>query len=236
MAVPDLLRWVRDGKAPSQPEAQATREGAGGLRSSLADDVRQKAEIARALDGAGQLPLLFCAHRRNAARHDLSAFRDEPRQQPHVLVVDLGRAFPRKRAALAAPEKRPARLSLLLRHWLVPSVLVGALGAASSRGGRGLSRNPPRSPPRSKRRPPPPKPPRSPPKPPRSPPKPPRSPPKPPRSSSRSRERLCRTMAEGPSSSSSTRIVMKRMTSSLIDIWRSISATAAGGASMLSSE
>jgi hypothetical protein len=43
-------------------------------------------------------------------------------------------------------------------------------------------------------------------------------------------------MAEGPSSSSSTRIVMKRMTSSLIDIWRSISATAAGGASMLSSE
>ena len=43
-------------------------------------------------------------------------------------------------------------------------------------------------------------------------------------------------MAEGPSSSSSTLMVMKRITSSEIVIWRSISATAAGGATMLSSE
>src|SRR5438552_15444588 len=61
-------------------------------------------------------------------------------------------------------------------------------------------------------------------------PRPPRPPkPRPPRSS---RLLPAFIMAEGPSSCFSTRTVMKRMTSSLIDIWRSISAIAAGGASI----
>src|SRR5215208_6558608 len=232
-----LFTWLSpisfDGlEMKSHPSLKAARRRRASFNSL--HDIGQKAEKTRALDCPRELPLPFCAHRRDSARNDLAPFGNESRQKPDVLVVDLRCAFARERAALPAPEKWPACLSLLLGHYLLSTFGFVVCGASSLRGVRGgLSRGGPRSL-RSNLRPPP-KPPRSPPNP-RSPPKPPRSPPKPPRSSSRSRERLCRITADGPSSSASTRTVMNRITSSLIDICRSISATAAGGASMLSSE
>src|SRR5215217_1425705 len=219
-----LFTWLSpisiDGlEMKSHPSLKAARRERASF--NLLHDIGQKAEKARALDCPRELPLPLGAHRRDPARNDLAPFGNEPRQEPDVLVVDFRCAFARERAALPAPEKRPAGLSLLLGHYLPSTFGFVVCGASSLRGVRGgLSRGGPRSP-RSNRRPPP---------------KPPRSPPKPPRSSSRSRERLCRITADGPSSSASTRTVMNRITSSLIDICRSISATAAGGASMLSRE
>src|SRR3569623_1267778 len=159
----------------------------------LANDVGQQAQEPRALDGAGELTLLLRGYRGDAARHDLAALGDVTHQQLAVLVVDLRRIGSRERAALATTEKRAACTSF--SHWSYsPSVVVVS---ASSRGRRG---------PRSPRKPPPSRsPPRKPPS--RSPRKPPpsRSRKPPPRTTrSRSRSAL-RIIADGPSSSSSTR-------------------------------
>src|SRR6201997_4835276 len=155
----------------------------------LANDVGKQAEETRALDGAGELALLLGGHGRDAARHDLAALGDVTHQQLGILVVDLRRVRTRERAGLAATEKRTTCTSFSHDSYS-PSPT-----SASSRGRRG-----PRSP-RSPRKPPP-RSSRSPRKPPPS--RSPRKPPPPRSSRSRSRSAL-RIMAEGPSSSSSTR-------------------------------
>src|SRR5579871_5682302 len=141
--------------------------------TALADHVRQKAKEPRALDGAGELALLLGGDRGDPARHDLAALGHVTHQQLGILVVDLRRIRTRKRAALAAAEKRTACTSF--SHDSYSSL---ALASASSRGRRG----------------------------PRSPRKPPPSSRKPPPRSSRSRSRSAlRIIADGSSSSSSTR-------------------------------
>src|SRR3954468_24197698 len=162
----------------------------------LANDVGQQAQEPRALDGAGKLTLLLRGNRGDAARHDLAALGDVTHQQLGVLVVDLRSIRARERAALAATEKRAACTSFSHCSYS-PSVVVVVVVSASSRGRCG---------PRSPRKPPPSRsPPRKPPS--RSPRKPPsRSPRKRPPRSSRSRSRSAlRIIADGPSSSSSTR-------------------------------
>src|SRR4051812_34201800 len=146
----------------------------------LANNVGQQAQEPRALDGAGEFTLLLGGDGGDAARHDLAALGDVTHQQLGILIVDLRRIRTRERAGLAAAEKRTACTSL--SHCCYSSTAA----STSSRGRRG---------PRSPRKPPS-----------RSPRKPPsRSPRKPPRSSrSRSRSAL-RIIADGPSSSSSTR-------------------------------
>src|SRR5882672_9503841 len=167
----------------------------------LGDEVGQERQETRALDRLGEFALLLGRHRRDAARHDLAALRDEALQKAHVLVVDLGRIGAGERAALAAAREGTA----LGAHSSSPGTMA-ATGAPPSSPKRGRSRRGGRSPQRS-----------------------PRSPP------GRSAFSALRIMmAEGPSSSASTRTVRKRMMSSLIDIVRSISFTAADGASMLS--
>src|SRR3954452_5606283 len=161
----------------------------------LANDVGQQAQEPRALDGAGKLTLLLRGHRGDAARHDLAALGDVTHQQLGVLVVDLRSIRARERAALAATEKRAACTSFSHCSYSPSVVVVVVVVSASSRGRRGPRKPPPsRSPPR--------KPPsRSPRKPPPS-----RSPRNPPPRSSRSRSRSAlRIIADGPSSSSSTR-------------------------------
>src|SRR5262245_58083578 len=156
----------------------------------LPNDVGQKAEETRALDGAREFTLLLGGDGRDAARHDLAALGDVTHQQLGILVVDLRRVGARERAALAAAEKRTACTSF--SHGSYSSSVVVA--SASSRGRRG---------PRSPRKPPPSRSPRKPP-PSRSPRKPPSR--KPPPRSSRSRSRSAlRIIADGPSSCSSTR-------------------------------
>src|SRR5215510_11728677 len=118
----------------------------------LANDVGEKPEETRALDGAGELTLLLGGHRRDAARHDLTALGDVTHQQLGILVVDLRRIRARERAALATAEKRTACTGFSHGSYS-PSVVV----SASSRGRRG-----PRSP-RSPRKPPPSRSPRKPP-------------------------------------------------------------------------
>src|ERR1700760_1214739 len=165
------------------------RHTAAGSRS-LANDVRQQAEEAGALDGARELALLLGRHGGDPARHDLAALGHVAHQQLGVLVVDLRRVRTGERAGLAATEERAA-----CGGFSHGSYSSSAGVSASSRGRRG---------PRSPRNPPPSRSPRKPP-PSRSPRKPPSRKPPPPRSSrSRSRSAL-RIMAEGPSSCSSTR-------------------------------
>src|SRR5581483_9930443 len=204
--------------------------------SSLLNHVGQETEEARALDGLCQEALLLRRDRGDAGGNDLAALRDEAGKQTDVLVVDLRRVIARERAGLAAPEERATATAAatttfaaaittavaaaftivtIAAHWASPSVLAGA----ASRGPRSeRKRSPPSRRGRSSRSP---RGPRS-----RSP-RGPRSP-----RSSRSRPLLC-SMADGPSSSASTRTVRWRITSSWMRMLRSISITAAAGASML---
>src|SRR3954471_15363214 len=152
----------------------------------LANDVGQQAQEPRALDGAGKLTLLLRGHRGDAARHDLAALGHVTHQQLGILVVDLRSVPTRERTGLAAAEERTACTSF--SHCPYSS----SVASTSSRGRRG-PRSPPRKPPS-----------RSPRKPPPS-----RSPRKPPPRSSRSRSRSAlRIIADGPSSSSSTRTLI----------------------------
>src|SRR5262245_16832688 len=77
----------------------------------LPDHVVEKAEEARALDGAREFTLLLGRDRRDAARHDLAALRDVALQQLHVLVVDLRRVRAGERAGLAPAEEGTAAAS-----------------------------------------------------------------------------------------------------------------------------
>src|SRR5579863_8105589 len=148
----------------------------------LANNVRKQTEETCALDGAREFALLLGGNRGDAARHDLAALGNVTHQQLGILVVDLRRIRTRERAGLAAAEKRTACTSF--SHCSYSS----SVASTSSRGRRG---------PRSPRKPPPSRSPRKPPS---------RSPRKPPPRSSRSRSRSAlRIIAEGPSSSSSTR-------------------------------
>src|SRR5690606_38197173 len=74
-----------------------------------ADDVGQKREEARALDGAGEFTLLLGGNRRDAARNDLAALRDVALQELHVLVIDLRGVGAGEGAGLATAEEGPAR-------------------------------------------------------------------------------------------------------------------------------
>src|SRR5512134_1980990 len=82
----------------------------------LADHIRQQREEPGAFDGARQLTLLGRRDRRDAARHDLAALRDEPLQQLEILIVDCGRVGAGKWAALAPAEKRASAV-----HGLTPA-------------------------------------------------------------------------------------------------------------------
>src|ERR1700674_28437 len=73
------------------------------------NDVRQKPQEPRALDGAGEFALLERRHRGDAARYDLAALGNVTLQQPHVLVVDFRCVGAREWAGLAPSEERPAR-------------------------------------------------------------------------------------------------------------------------------
>src|SRR5262245_10506455 len=57
-------------------------------RVSLIGRERNERQGARPLDGAHDLALVLGAGPRDAPREDLRALRDEPLQEPHVLVVD----------------------------------------------------------------------------------------------------------------------------------------------------
>src|SRR5262245_59631185 len=170
------------------------RRAQGSSRNGLPDHIGQEPEKARPLDGARELALLLGRHGGEAARHDLAALRDVALEQAHVLIVDLGRTLAGERAALAPPEERPPCRLCLHGHQLLPSLPLPLDASRGGRGGRG-----PRSPksrggrsPKSRGG--------------RSPKRPPRSPKRPPppslSRSSRPRERI---IAEGPSSSASTR-------------------------------
>src|SRR5690606_20938798 len=187
----------------------ATEETGGGEPPPeffLLHDVRQQAEETGALDRLGEFTLLLLADSRDTGRNDLATFRNVTLQKLDVLVVDLRCVCAGERARLATAMERTTGRDLIdINHDYAPSP------ASLSRGRRGpRSPRSPRSKPPSRRR---------------------------GRSSpSRSRRSSRRvSMADWPSSCSSTRTVRKRRTSSLIRIWRSISATAAAGASMFTS-
>src|SRR5712691_11471381 len=97
-----------------------------GLKSFLANDVRQQTEETRALLGGDG---------GDAARHDLAALGHVTHQKLGILVVDLRRIRTRERAGLATAEKRTACTSF--GHDSYSSTTA----SASSRGRRG-----PRSP------------------------------------------------------------------------------------------
>src|ERR1700730_11431888 len=59
-----------------------------GLKSFLANDVRQQTKETRALDGAGEVALLLGGDGGDAARHDLAALGNVTHQQLGILVVD----------------------------------------------------------------------------------------------------------------------------------------------------
>src|SRR5260370_29380055 len=107
----------------------------GGLKSFLANDVRQQTEETRELDGAREFALLLGGDGGDAARHDLAALGHVTHQQLGILVVDLRRIRTRERAGLATAEKRTACTSF--GHDSYSSTTA----SASSRGRRG-----PRSP------------------------------------------------------------------------------------------
>src|SRR3954464_6266397 len=172
--------------------------------AALADHVGQEAEEASALDRLGELALLLCRHRRDPARHDLAPLRHIALKELGVLVVDLRRIGAGERAGLAPAEERPpcatasttaaatksaAAVTIAITECHDRSSSVAALRSSSRsrRGGRS-PRSPPNPPPPPKRSP--------------------RSPKRPPPRSSRSRSRsTLRIIADGPSSSSSTRTV-----------------------------
>src|SRR5450759_5211725 len=75
-------------------------------RALLIGDVRQKREVARALDRGRQLALVEGGGTADTAREDLSALGDESREGLHVLEVDVADLLDRELAdALAADEE-----------------------------------------------------------------------------------------------------------------------------------
>src|SRR6185312_4807813 len=152
----------------------------------LLQQIGQEGEEAGALDRLGELALLLGRDRGDAARHDLAALRQEALQQLHVLVVDLRRVGAGEGAGLAPPEEGPAPAGAAAAATFPAGRTLGRghysvlPSSAAAAAGRGSLSKPPRG---SRGR---------------------RSP----RSSSYSpsRRRPC-SIAEGPSSSASTRTV-----------------------------
>src|SRR5947209_5004391 len=83
-------------------------------RLSLFHEVREKAEVPGALDGARELALLLGRDRGDARGDDLAALGDEPLEQAHVLVIDLWRVLAGEGAGLAAAEECASHLLDLL--------------------------------------------------------------------------------------------------------------------------
>src|SRR5690348_8355617 len=139
--------------------------------------VGQEPEEPGSLDRLREFALLQGRHGADARRHDLAALRNEALQQLDVLVIDLRRMGPGERARFTPTEERPARL-------LAAAATFGAFAAAdivAHASPPSFSVGMPSRPSRSNRR---------------------------LRSRSRSspRERAC-IIADGPSSSASTRTV-----------------------------
>ena len=166
----------------------ATRSRERDRSCRLADHVGQQAEEARALDRLREFALLLGRHRGDAARHDLAALGDVALQQL-ARPCSRSSAHWRRRTGRSCGGGRTDggrhRRLAVKRPW---SLLLRRCGVVA------IARARPRSP-------------RSPRSPSRSPQRSPRSPKRSPRRSSRSRSRsTLRIIADGPSSSSSTRI------------------------------
>src|SRR5690606_943084 len=89
---------------------------------------RQQGQVTRPLDGGRQLALFLGGNRSDAARHDLAALGHIALQQLDILIVNLRRAFPGKRAGLAAAEKRAA---LCVSHYSSPSLSSADVSSAA---------------------------------------------------------------------------------------------------------
>src|SRR3990167_6772920 len=78
---------------PTQKPRPDGHRGAASLFSAtsaldLVQRVRHEAEIPRALDGLGELPLVRCAEVRAPPRHDLLLRRHEAEERVGVLIVN----------------------------------------------------------------------------------------------------------------------------------------------------
>src|SRR5690348_18498990 len=71
-------------------------------------DVREQGQESGPLDGKREFALALGRDGGYAGRHDLAALREETRQKPNVLVVDLRRVRPGERAGLPPAIKRSA--------------------------------------------------------------------------------------------------------------------------------
>src|SRR5580693_9030146 len=76
---------------------------------------RQQCDIARLLDRPRQTALVRRAYAGQTARSDLAAFRDELRQQTHILVIDCFDLFDAELANLFAPEELAPALAWTAR-------------------------------------------------------------------------------------------------------------------------
>src|SRR5882672_7635028 len=85
------------------------------LRSSPGK--RQQRDVACLLDGGRQPPLVGRAYSRQAAWHDLAAFRDELPQEPVVLVVDGLNFFHAELADFLAPKILAASFAASRSAW-----------------------------------------------------------------------------------------------------------------------
>src|SRR5688572_16661914 len=94
------------------------------LRPALVGDVGNQRQLPRPLDGGLQLALVQGAGARDPPRLDLAALRQERREQPHVLVVDVVDLLRAELAHAAATEEAATARPVLAL------VLVGALAAA----------------------------------------------------------------------------------------------------------
>src|SRR6201987_3645965 len=115
--------------------------------SALTNDVRQKTQETRALDGAGEFTLFLGGDCRDAARHDLAALGHVTHQQLGILVVDLRRVRARERAGLAATEKRTACSSFSHDSYSSSAVSVSSRERRGPRSPRNPPSRSPRNPP-----------------------------------------------------------------------------------------
>src|SRR5918999_3397669 len=83
-------------------------------RPSVQIGVGQQREEARALDRIGELPLIAGGGARNARRNDLAGLVHEVLENVDVLVVDPFDLLGGEATELAAAEKRPLALVLLV--------------------------------------------------------------------------------------------------------------------------
>src|ERR1700737_2667893 len=105
--------------------ARRTRSGSGvgpGIRSccvialSVVGGERNQGNLAGALEGDRQRPLVAGAGAGDTAGEDLAALGDEPAQARDLFVVDVLGLLNAEAAYLAV---RPLRLSISWRHWFL---------------------------------------------------------------------------------------------------------------------